>query len=243
MILEKHIDVLDGVRAIAVGFVAWFHFWQQSWLTPSVTFPTGIARYFGITGFNLEGFVRYGFVFVDMLILLSAFCNFYPYARAILLGEPWPDTKAFYLKRAARILPSYYLSLIVMIIVMLMEGNFVINGFFWKDLFTHVICISPLFPDTYIGTRFNGVLWTVQIEVLYYLVMPWIAKLFRKWPVLTCLGLWGCGIVSANYIVYEKADMIRVYGNHIASFAGCYSNGMLLCVLYVIMKGKSVENK
>lgn len=76
--IERHIDVLDGVRAVAVGLVAWFHFWQQSWITPKITFPTSITKYFGLTGINLEGFVRYGFVFVDMLILISAFCNFYP---------------------------------------------------------------------------------------------------------------------------------------------------------------------
>ena len=86
--VDKHIDVLDGIRAIAMVFVVWFHFWQQTWLTPRVKLSAGvvnITQYFGITSINLEGFVRYGFVFVDMLILLSAFCNFYPYARSILL--------------------------------------------------------------------------------------------------------------------------------------------------------------
>lgn len=241
--VDRHIDVLDGVRAIAVGFVAWFHFWQQSWLTPRISFSANITRYFGITGINLEGFVRYGFVFVDMLILLSAFCNFYPYAHSILLQEPWPDTKSFYIKRAARILPSYYFSLIVMAAVVLAERNSPINGSFWKDLIAHIFCVAPLFPDTYLSRYFNGVLWTVQIEALYYLLMPWIAKLFRKWPVFTCVLLWGCGIVSANFIVYHKADMIRVYGNQIASFAGCYANGMLLCMLYITIKGKNLENK
>jgi len=243
--VDKHIDVLDGVRAAAVGLVVWFHFWQQSWLTPRIQFPEEIARfskYLGITGVNLEGFVRYGFQFVDLLILLSAFCNFYPYARAILLGEPWPDTRRFYLKRAVRILPSYYLSLAVMMAVAFAEGSCTMNAFFWKDLVTHLTCTSPLFADTYLNSNFNGVLWTVQIEVLYYVLMPWIAKLFRRFPVAVCIVLWGCGIVSAHYIVYEKADMIRVYGNQIATFAGCYANGMLLCMLYIMIKGRSLEN-
>lgn len=241
--VERHIDVLDGVRAAAVGLVAWFHFWQQSWLTPRITFPTGITKYFGLTGISLEGFVRYGFVFVDLLILLSAFCNFYPYARSILLQEPWPDTKEFYLKRAVRILPSYYFCLLLSVAVMAAEGTFAADGFFWKDLLTHAACISPFFPDTYLGSRFNGVLWTVQIEVLYYLLMPWMARIFRRWPALTCLGLWGCGIVSANYILYEKADMIRAYGNHMATFAGCYANGMLICLLYITLRRSVTENR
>lgn len=220
--VEKHIDVLDGVRAVAMVFVVWFHFWQQSWLTPPG---------------KLEGFVRYGFVFVDLLILLSAFCNFYPYARAILLQEPWPDTLKFYKKRAMRILPSYYLSLLVMTIVLMVEGV-PLTGAFWKDFMAHIFCVGPLFAESYLSRYFNGVLWTVQIEVLYYLLIPWLARLFRKFPVFTCVGLWICGLVSAGYIVSEKADMIRIYGNHIATFAGCYANGMLLSVLYIILKRK-----
>lgn len=39
--------------------------------------------------------------------------QFYPYARSIVLGEDWPDTKTFYRKRAARILPSYYFMLAI----------------------------------------------------------------------------------------------------------------------------------
>lgn len=242
--VDRHIDVLDGVRVFAIGFVAWFHFWQQSWLTPRIIFPAYIRQHFGISGINIEGFVRYGFVFVDMLILLSAFCNFYPYARSILLGEPWVDTKTFYKKRAVRILPSYYFCLIFMGIVSIAGGSSRIDdGFFWKDLLTHLTCTAPFFPRTYLNTNFNGVLWTVQIEVLYYILMPWLARLFRRAPVLTCAGLWLCGIASANYIVYEKADQIRVLGNHMLTFAGCYANGMLLCMLYIIVKSRNLENK
>lgn len=241
--VDRHIGVLDGVRVLAMGFVVWFHFWQQSWLTPRIVFPSFVRRHFGITGINIEGFVRCGFVFVDMLILLSAFCNFYPYARSILLGEPWPDTKTFYRKRAVRILPSYYLCLLITLLISLAEGSPVINGYFWKDLIAHLTCTAPLFPDTVLSTNFNGVLWTVQIEVLYYIVMPWLARLFRRAPAVTFLGLWLCGASSANYIVLERAKDIRVLGNHALTFAGCYANGMLLCMLYIILKGKNLENR
>ena len=35
----KHIDVLDGVRALAVFGVLWFHFWQQNWIMPNFRLP------------------------------------------------------------------------------------------------------------------------------------------------------------------------------------------------------------
>lgn len=57
---DRHIDVLDGVRVFAIGLVAWYHFWQQSWLTPRITFPVYFWHHFGIYGINIVGFVRYG---------------------------------------------------------------------------------------------------------------------------------------------------------------------------------------
>ncbi len=29
-----YIGVLDGIRAIAILIIAWYHIWQQSWLMP-----------------------------------------------------------------------------------------------------------------------------------------------------------------------------------------------------------------
>ena len=57
----KHIKVLDGIRALAILIIVWYHIWQQSWLIPR------------IGSFSLDFIPRYGFILVDMLILLSSF--------------------------------------------------------------------------------------------------------------------------------------------------------------------------
>ena len=122
--------------------VVWFHFWQQTWLTPYLRIPTEYTKYIGLTEINLAGWVRYGFVFVDMMILLSAFCNFYPYARSIVLGEDWPDTKRFYRKRAARILPSYYFMLTIDLVFYILPWHKYRNvGALCKDIVTHVFAL------------------------------------------------------------------------------------------------------
>lgn len=33
----RHVDTCDGVRALAILIVAWYHIWQQSWLYPNLT--------------------------------------------------------------------------------------------------------------------------------------------------------------------------------------------------------------
>lgn len=241
--VQKHIDVLDGIRAVAIVLVVWYHFWQQTWLTPYIVFDNKITKYFGISNINLATFVRYGAEFVDMLILLSAVCNFYPYARSILLGEPWPDTKVFYKKRAIRIIPSYYLCVFIMLIFALAEKRYSGMAAMWQDLIARLTFCSIFSERTYLGSQLNGVLWTVQVEVIYYILMPWIAKCFKKRPGITCIVMWLCGILSSNFILYQKADRIRFYVNHFLTFAGCYANGMLICMIYITVKKQKAENR
>lgn len=96
-----HIRVLDGIRAVSVLIVAWYHIWQQSWLEPV------------FLDFSLDWLVRNGSILVDLLILLSGFCLFLPHARAMVYGDKPDTTGEFYIKRVARIAPSYYVSLLI----------------------------------------------------------------------------------------------------------------------------------
>lgn len=228
----KHIGVVDGIRALAIVFIAWYHIWQQSWLTPYV--DLGIFRRLGITMPSFSAWVRYGFVYVDILILISAFCNFLPYARSIVLGEPWPDTREFYLKRAARIFPSYYLCIAVFLFVFALPGGqYTDAGFMWKDILTRLTFTSPLWPGV---TMLNGVLWTVQIEVLFYLLLPWLAKAFQKYPVRTYLALLFIGILSSEYVVAHHFQALPYYVDHALTFTGVYANGMLVSTFFVYWK-------
>ena len=77
LLYTSHIGVLDGIRAIAIFLVAWYHIWQQSWLQPLTEHV------------NLDGLVRNGSILVDMMILLSGFCLFLPYARDLSLIHIW----------------------------------------------------------------------------------------------------------------------------------------------------------
>ncbi|MBQ2952274.1 MAG: acyltransferase [Clostridia bacterium] len=105
-----HIPELNGLRVLLVFIVSWYHFWQQSWLTPHV----------GST--SLDFLVRAGYVPVDGTILLSGFLLFLPHARAMLLGERVPDLRGFYQKRVMRIVPSYYFVTLVMLFAVALPG-------------------------------------------------------------------------------------------------------------------------
>ena len=72
----RHVDTCDGVRALAICIVAWYHIWQQSWLYPNLTV-------FG-REISFDPLVRSGYIWVDVMILISGFCLYLPWAR---LGE------------------------------------------------------------------------------------------------------------------------------------------------------------
>ncbi len=241
--VDKYIDVLDGLRCIGVLMVVWLHFWEQTWITPYINFNNQWTKYIGITESHLHSYVRFGAVFTDLMILISAICNLWPYARSIVLGEEWPDTKTFYKKRALRILPSYYLSVLVTFIIALVEDKYVSTGFMWKDLFSRITFTSIWFPDLYVGTKLNGALWTVQVEFWFYLIIPLLAVLFKKRAVITCGVLWLIGIIGSNIVIYNIPDNVRGYANHPLLYTGFYANGMLICICYAMIKKAQIENK
>ncbi len=241
--IEKHIGVLDGVRAMSLFFVCWFHLWQQNWITPYVNLDNRITKYFGIYSIPLDQFVRYGFVFVDLMVFLSAFCNFFPYVRHIILGEgKWPSAKSFYLKRAARILPSYYFAVTVSVIIEILKGSYENDkAFLIKDLLTHLTCTSVLFPSTISYGHINTVLWTVQMEVLFYILIPIIALLFKKKPMFSYMVLMIINIVSTHFFINSEVDK-ATFVNYPLTFLCMYANGFLVCVIYIVMKQHIVEN-
>lgn len=219
----EHIDVLDGVRAIAILIVVWFHFWQQSWLMPIVG------------DFNIDWIPRNGALLVDMMILLSGFCLFLPYARSMVYGTSAPTAKTFYVKRGARILPSYYFSvLLVLFLFALPLKEYVNKGVMWKDLLTHLFFVNNFSYDTLIGTKLNGVLWTVAVEVQFYLLFPLLAKWFQKRPILTYSGMTLLGLISSHIISQNFGQLTQgLYVNHTLTFFSVFANGMLGAWVYV----------
>ena len=92
-----HIPALDGIRALTVFAVVWYHIWQQSWLSPLIKLQSSGRTIL----LSLDFFPRTGYLFVDMMLLLSAFCLFLPHARAAVNGSDLPSVSVFYKKRIA----------------------------------------------------------------------------------------------------------------------------------------------
>ena len=110
---NERIDILDGIRAYAILIVMGFHLWQQSWM--QYVLPSNMLSFLGISDCSLAWLPRTGYMFVDVLLLLSAFCLFLPYAKQMTESlDAGPDSLWLYAKkRLFRILPPYYLCILV----------------------------------------------------------------------------------------------------------------------------------
>ena len=235
----RHVDVLDGVRALSILLVGWFHLWQQSWLMPLVRLP--FLSSLGLpTVVSLDCIPRSGFLFVDMLLLLSAFCLFLPHARAAFYGEPVPDARTFYKKRLIRIVPPYYLSvLVIFFFVALPSGAYANAREMWTDLMSTLTFTQTFVPWVIVATKLNGVLWTAAVEMQFYLLFPLLALCFRKRPLFTYLAMVSVSMAYLRLFALPDAEGLRTTLNQLPGFFGVFANGMLAAWGFVWLSTKT----
>ena len=222
---RQDIGALHGLRAIMVLLVANFHIWQQSWLQQSVSL-------FGVF-IDFDYVTRASYVFVDGMLLLSGFLLFLPYADRNTASKPaWGR---FYLRRAARILPSYLFAVLVALFCFaLPQGSYVDAGAMWLDVLSHLTFTFPFFYAPYQSTPLNGVLWTVAIEMQFYLIFPLLVKATRKRPAMTL-----CLMAAAGWAYRFWASAQGDTGmliNQLPAFLDVYALGMGGAMLYTRLR-------
>ena len=245
----KYVDVLDGIRAISVIIVMIFHFAQQTWIFPILKTP--FLSFIGVTRIRLADFFLVGYLFVDMLVLISGFLLFLPLMRHIFLGEDMADWKSYARRRAARILPSYYLSVLVLFFAFaLPKGEYASTSAALRDLFTHLTFTQMLFVDTYLTTKCGVVLWTVAVEVWFYVIFPFIAEAMKRFSrrdtgtkrtrayaaiafIFILLHL--LSFLWQELVVVRQQSYLGMYINQLPAFLGVYANGMALALALVLI--------
>lgn len=216
-----HAAAGDLLRVVCVGMIGWYHIWQQSWLSP--------VLHAGRLTVNLTGQVRAGYMFVDLMLMLSGFLLYLPWAN----GKPRP-TRAFFARRAARILPSYWLCLAVMLALALAAPDFSDGGLLAKDLLVHLTFTHNLFPFSYVYTRLNVVLWTLAVEVQFYLLLPALAPAFKKRPLACYLAMVGAALCFQRLWTGQMPET-TLFVNRLPNMLDVYANGMLAAHLYAAL--------
>ena len=206
----------DFLRVLAAWAVGTFHIWQQSWYTV-----------------GSDHWQRAGSIGVDLLVMLSAFCLFLPWANARQRGTPLPACRPaeFYRRRAVRLLPAYYASLLFSLVLALHRSGW--SRALGIDLAAHLTLTQQLFPQSYTGTQLNGVTWTLTVFALFYLVFPLLAPLCARHPLPTLGAL--C-LVQAGYSQWALdqygTGRYALLFNQFPAFCGVLAVGMAAALIF-----------
>jgi peptidoglycan/LPS O-acetylase OafA/YrhL len=179
-----HIRALDGIRGFAVLLVFGYH------ALSGVLLPVSPATRY------LKSFTIRGWVGVDLFFVLSGFL-----ITTILLDAVHTENyfKVFYVRRALRIFPLYYLILIGALI--LVPGNRTHRAqlFYWLNL-------SNL--PTAFGHVMTGYLlhfWSLGIEEQFYMVWPSLIR----WTKIRYVAYLCAGTIVGLFIVRNLPVVLR----------------------------------
>ncbi len=112
---------------------------------------------------------------VTVFFVLSGFCIHGSVLRHNGPGPLKPDWRRYALHRARRILPGYFTCLALSCLLGAWAGSPLINPPWMISVLAHATFLSSFRYDTALGI--NSVLWTVVVEVHFYLFYP----LFVRW--------------------------------------------------------------
>ena len=217
----NRLGVLDGLRGIAIILVVWFHIWQISWLPAP-------ARW-------LQFVPETGFIGVHVFFFISGFVIVYPFVRARMEGKPFPTWRHFAYRRAIKIVPSYVLSIAVMFAIGYQHAEQ--TGGVMRDIVTHLLFIHNWFSDTY--GSINGVLWTLGVEVQFYVIFPLLCFAFLRRPYLTAFAMTAAAIVFRLTIVNDRHFLQLI--EQLPGYFDFFACGMLTAFLYVQLRNRPLH--
>ena len=95
---------------------------------------------------------------------------------------------AFYRKRAQRLLPLYYMTVVGCAVLLACVSTLPARAYFsdrrffaylfWNGIFLNFM--QPSLPGVFDGGAVNGSLWTIKVEIGFYLILPLLVALLRR---------------------------------------------------------------
>jgi peptidoglycan/LPS O-acetylase OafA/YrhL len=226
---DPYLPALDGIRALALVSIWAFHNWQQAWID--------IDLHIGGWNYPLGNLQRKGFLALEVFFTLSGFCLFYPIARHLLEGARDFNAKDFYLKRARRILPPYFILMGAVLVFPMLSGSTFPPPPAGEML--QKVLVNATFTETVfqIGDGvFSSTAWTLCIEVQFYVVTPLIVWLYKKRPVATCLALIAVANASKFLLIFAEDGFAFWQRNFVVSYMDMFALGMLAAYALVWLR-------
>ena len=180
------LEFLDGLRGLAAFYVLLFH---ARYAVAGQLDDSHLPSWF----YWVSGWMQPGYYAVGVFILLSGYCLMLPVVRSAE-GQLRGGALSYLKRRARRILPPYYATLAIsLLIILLIPGMNSTAGVWWDQtlpafkpdvIWSHIFLVQN-FSEAW-QVKINGVLWSVAAEWQIYFIFPlFLLPLWRKFGVKT----------------------------------------------------------
>lgn len=224
----SYIPEIDGLRFIAVFFVVV--------MAHGGTYITNTVLQSQDKSSFLYQFLLEGVSGVSLFFIISGFILALPFAKEKLQQQQPVILQQYYWRRVTRLEPVYIITLVIYFIFRVYflkheTFNELLPHFFASLFYVHNI----VFND---HSLVNGVAWSLEVEIQFYLLMPLFALLYQiKPPNTRRVVLLVLVIAGAAYSYIHQYQVAGILDK------GCYFfSGMLLADLYVLDK-KNYDSK
>jgi peptidoglycan/LPS O-acetylase OafA/YrhL len=214
---------LDGMRAIAMLSVFVFHFALA--LPPLLSvgdphWPLALRGYAVLPNLDMG---------VEIFFMLSGYLIFRPFAAANLTGRPRPGLRDYFVRRALRIYPAYWVALLVLWLVGWVHFE---GGASVRHVVTEVLLVHTYFTNATIDGIPQS--WTLVVEVSFYAFVPLLAwalsRTRLRGHVVTLVALTAVGFLTRWYMLdHTLPRALTVLPPAMAALAP----GMLLAVVQI----------
>jgi peptidoglycan/LPS O-acetylase OafA/YrhL len=219
--LPAYFPALTGLRGLAAAGVLFLHAHMLA------GHPEGVPAAFAyLSGMGWAG--------VDVFFTLSAFLLTLPFVEAQARGEAEPPLGQYWRHRAWRILPAYWVQ-VALLFLLALAGYKAISNWGAPDaasLLRNAFFLYNLVPGY--GAAVPP-WWTLPVELGFYLLLPWFARLLRPsrwyWLVLLVVAslAWRWWVSSAGFGREQQV----YWGDHLPGRLHQFIVGMLAAWLLV----------
>lgn len=231
------VPAIDGLRGLSAVLVAIFHCWVFT-----------DAR---LGGGDLRALVAAFGRGVDFFFVISGFVLFLPVVRH---GGRFGDVRAYLVRRAARIVPAYYVSLFIQAFTVRWLTGFplpfsTLGG--WIVIVAHLLFLQHELPASLaraagfwgnvMGFGVNGVVWSLSVEALFYVTLPLVAAPFFRRP-LRAIAIALAASLVWRLLALNAPALLSSSGNATAAprlldqfpaYLGHFAFGMAAAMVYV----------
>ena len=236
------IPEVDGLRFLAIAAVV-FHHLVSIYLpaTGRVERIASSADWFAAAADSWLILAAYcGHFGVNLFFVISGFILAIPFVKRALLNQPALPLRSYYLRRVTRIEPPYLICLIVYLLIKWHDGND-ITGLLPSFAASSVYLHGPIFERE---SAINGVAWSLEIEIQFYLIVPLLMRgfnmrdvRFRRYSLLGAIILFG--LLSQLYIYPHGPKWLMI---SLPNFMHYFLAGFLLADLYQV-EGQRLRNR